>query len=96
MQLPPTRQAEVVDFVDFLRSRETDRELTHSASQTAASSFAAVWDNDSDAAYDGDQSTQHLAALTLIPHPGTINGNADDLASLSWKQEGNPRCESAR
>lgn len=52
LQLPPTRQAEVVDFVDFLRSRETDRELTQAASQTATASFSAVWDNDSDAAYD--------------------------------------------
>lgn len=52
LQLPATRQAEVVDFVDFLHSRETDRELTLNASQTAVTSFAAVWDNDADAAYD--------------------------------------------
>lgn len=52
LRLPPTRLAEVVDFVDFLRSRETDRELTLSAAQTAVASFAAVWDNDSDAVYD--------------------------------------------
>lgn len=32
-----------------------------------------------------NQSTKRLAALK--PHPGTINGNADDLASLSWEQE---------
>lgn len=52
LQLPPSRQAEVVDFVDFLRSREAERELTQAASQTAAASFAAVWDNDVDAMYD--------------------------------------------
>lgn len=52
LQLPPTRQAEVIDFVDFLRSRETERELTQAASQTAASRFASVWNNDADAAYD--------------------------------------------
>jgi hypothetical protein len=52
LQLPPTRLAEVTDFVDFLRSREKDRSLTQAASQTAVASFAAVWDNDSDAEYD--------------------------------------------
>lgn len=35
-----------------------------------------------------DTSTQRLAGLT--PHPGTINGNADDLAQLSWEQDWNP------
>jgi hypothetical protein len=52
LQLPPTRLAEVTDFVDFLRSREKDRALTQSAAQAATSSFAAVWDNDADAEYD--------------------------------------------
>lgn len=40
--LPPQRRAEVEDFVDFLRSRETDSEP----------SFKAVWDNPDDAEYD--------------------------------------------
>ncbi len=52
LQLPPTRLAEVADFVDFLRSREKDRALTQAAAQTAAASFATVWDNDADAIYD--------------------------------------------
>lgn len=52
LQLPPTRLAEVTDFVDFLRSREKDRGLTQSAAQAAVASFAAVWDNDADAVYD--------------------------------------------
>ncbi len=52
LQLPPTRLAEVTDFVDFLRSREKDRALTRSAAQAAATSFAAVWDNDADSVYD--------------------------------------------
>ncbi len=52
LQLPPKRLAEVTDFVDFLRSRETDRTLTQAAAQTSAASFAAVWDNDDDAVYD--------------------------------------------
>lgn len=52
LQLPPTRLAEVADFVDFLRTREKDRALTQVAAQTAVPSFAAIWDNDADAIYD--------------------------------------------
>jgi hypothetical protein len=52
LQLPATRQAEVSDFVDFLRSRESDRALVHAATQTSETSFAAVWNNDADAVYD--------------------------------------------
>jgi ABC-type glycerol-3-phosphate transport system substrate-binding protein len=51
-QLPPQRMAEVEDFVDFLRSREEDRRLVSAASKASAPSFAQVWDNDDDAAYD--------------------------------------------
>jgi len=52
LQLPPARQAEVTDFVDFLRSRENNRSLVQDAAQTSVTSFAAVWDNDADTAYD--------------------------------------------
>ena len=52
LQLPPTRLAEVTDFVDFLRTREKDRVLTLTTAQTAVPSFAAVWDNDADAIYN--------------------------------------------
>lgn len=52
LQLPPTRLAEVTDFVDFLRSRENDRALVQAATQTSVASFAAVWDNEADAVYD--------------------------------------------
>ncbi len=51
-QLPPQRLAEVEDFVDFLRTREDEQRLTHAAAKVAEASFAAVWDNDDDAAYD--------------------------------------------
>lgn len=54
-QLPPQRMAEVEDFVDFLRAkeaREEDHRLTQSATKASEASFAAVWDNDEDAAYD--------------------------------------------
>jgi len=51
-QLPPQRLAEVEDFVDFLRTREDGQRLVHAAAKMAEASFAAVWENDEDAAYD--------------------------------------------
>jgi hypothetical protein len=51
-QLPPQRLAEVEDFVDFLRSRENEQRLTQTAAKAAEMSFAVVWNNDEDAAYD--------------------------------------------
>jgi hypothetical protein len=51
-QLPPDKVAEVEDFVDFLRARESDSGLTRAMSKAAESSFATVWDNDEDAVYD--------------------------------------------
>ena len=50
--LPPQRIAEVEDFVDFLRAREDDKQLVNLAMRGSAPAFAAVWDNDADAAYD--------------------------------------------
>jgi hypothetical protein len=51
-QLPPQRLAEVEDFVDFLRAREDEQRLTRGAATASEPSFAKVWDNDDDAAYD--------------------------------------------
>jgi hypothetical protein len=51
-QLPPQRLAEVEDFVDFLRTREDRQRLTQAAARASEKSFAAVWENDEDAAYD--------------------------------------------
>ena len=51
-QLPPQRLAEVEDFVDYLRSRDEEQRLTQAAAGASEASFAAVWDNDEDAAYD--------------------------------------------
>ena len=51
-QLPPQRLAEVEDFVDFLRAREYEQRLTHASAKASEASFAQVWDNDEDAAYD--------------------------------------------
>jgi len=50
-QLPPERMAEVDDFVDFLRARD-EQKLTHAATHASEASFAKVWENDEDAAYD--------------------------------------------
>ena len=51
-QLPPQRMADVEDFVDFLRARENEQYLTRAAAHASEASFAQVWDNDDDAAYD--------------------------------------------
>ena len=51
-QLPPERVAEVEDFVDFLRSRGADEQLARVASRLSKSTFARIWDNPDDAAYD--------------------------------------------
>lgn len=51
-QLPPERVAEVEDFIDFLRTRDQDLNLSRTASKVSEASFAKVWDNTDDAAYD--------------------------------------------
>ncbi len=50
--LPPERVEEVEDFVDFLRQKDQDRQLTRSAAKTAEPSLKKVWDNPDDAVYD--------------------------------------------
>ena len=50
--LPPHQRAEVEDFVDFLCSRDRDLKLTRRAMHASEPSFAKVWDNEDDAAYD--------------------------------------------
>ena len=52
MNLPPRLQDEVADFIDFLSERVDARRLTDAAGQAAVPSFAKVWNNDEDAAYD--------------------------------------------
>ena len=51
-QLPPRRLAEVEDFVDFLRLREDSQQPIRAAAKVSEPGFAAVWNNDEDAAYD--------------------------------------------
>jgi len=50
--LPPERIAEIEDFIDFIKQRDQDRQLTQAATKTAENSFAKVWDNPDDAVYD--------------------------------------------
>ena len=51
-QLPPERVAEVEDFVDFLRARGAEQQLTRAAAKAAEPVFKKVWDNPDDAGYD--------------------------------------------
>ncbi len=44
--------SEVEDFVEFLRARGQERELTRAAAAVSAHAFAAVWNNPEDDAYD--------------------------------------------
>jgi hypothetical protein len=51
-RLAPERVAEVEDFVDFLRQRDEEQQLTQAASQLSEAAFAKVWDHPDDADYD--------------------------------------------
>jgi hypothetical protein len=51
-QLPPERQAEVEDFVEFLEQKDQDRGIVRAAARASQASFAKVWENRDDAAYD--------------------------------------------
>lgn len=46
------RVAEVEDFIDFLRERDSDRQLVKAAAVASEPALTAIWDNDADAAYD--------------------------------------------
>ena len=50
--LPQDRLDEVEDFIDFLKLRGRDRQLTRAAAQVAEQSFSNVWDNSDDSIYD--------------------------------------------
>ena len=52
MDLPPERVAEVEDFVDFLRARDAQQQLTRAALKASEPAFKKIWDNPDDAAYD--------------------------------------------
>ena len=50
--LPPSRIAEVEDFVDFIRTRDSDRALVRPSLAASQPAFAAIWSNPEDDAYD--------------------------------------------
>lgn len=51
-QLPPERLEEVVDFVDFIATREQERRLVRASQVVSEAALATLWINDTDAAYD--------------------------------------------
>lgn len=51
-KLPPEKQAEVENFVDFLHLRDEDRRLSQAAARLSEEPFRQVWDNEADSAYD--------------------------------------------
>jgi hypothetical protein len=50
--LPPDRQNEVEDFVDFIAARSGDRALVRAAKAASAAAFASIWENPEDDIYD--------------------------------------------
>ena len=50
--LPVERIAEIEDFVEFIVAREQERSLIRAASASSTPSFAAIWNNPEDDAYD--------------------------------------------
>ncbi len=51
-ELPPDKQSEVEDFVDFLRLKDEERELVRASAKLSQAAFEQVWDNPQDADYD--------------------------------------------
>jgi len=52
--LPSEKVIEVEDFIDFLcdRQRDSSQNLVLAATKLSEASFAKIWDNPEDAAYD--------------------------------------------
>ena len=50
--LPPEQVNEVEGFIDVIKQRNQDRQLTQAARRLTEQSFANVWDNPDDAIYD--------------------------------------------
>ena len=50
--LPPEWVAEVEDFVDFIRQRKADNQLTWAAMAVSEPVLKRLWDNPDDAEYD--------------------------------------------
>jgi hypothetical protein len=50
--LSPNSLIEVEDFVDFVRLREKERNITSDAAEASTPAFAAIWNNPEDDVYD--------------------------------------------
>jgi hypothetical protein len=50
--LPPERQAEVGDFIEFLYQREQEEQLRKGFAKVSDAAFTKVWGNQDDAIYD--------------------------------------------
>ncbi|MGH8593634.1 MAG: toxin-antitoxin system, antitoxin component, Xre family protein [Gammaproteobacteria bacterium] len=50
--LSSERIAEVEDFIDFLKQRDEDRQLTRAAMRATEPVLERIWDNADDAEYD--------------------------------------------
>ncbi len=50
--LPPEKQEEIEDFIDFVQQREQERSLTRAAAALSAPAFAAIWNNLEDEVYN--------------------------------------------
>ena len=50
--LPPDRQNEVEDFVDFIAARSGNGALVRAVKSMSTAAFASVWENPEDDVYD--------------------------------------------
>lgn len=50
--LPADKIAEIEDFVDFMRYKNEDLQLTRAAAKLSEEAFKTVWNNPADDAYD--------------------------------------------
>ena len=50
--LSPDKVTEVIDFVDFLTHKGSERRLVQSANRLAEPAFKKIWDNPEDDVYD--------------------------------------------
>ena len=50
--LTPQRRAEAEDFIDFLKARAAEEQLTQAAGRVSEPALRKVWDNPDDAEYD--------------------------------------------
>jgi hypothetical protein len=57
LTLPDDKIAEVADFIEFLKLKTDEQQLTRATTALSEHAFAKVWDNDADAEYESAQKT---------------------------------------